>query len=222
MTDIAALKTDLLAAIGLAGDDGTYSDEAYERVHAAIDALTPNSPMPRPVDVQDEITAPWGTLFAQFGVRHTAGKPVKHQNFFHFMTWGALPKLPFMMEDIVQEIHHETNSYNNVHLITSEDGDVPATMIIFGRYSVGGDQPQRYVVDFHRCEIRARNGGSDEDIRAAFGFEAGQPLSFDLKAPPLHSDIVYCDEEIRINKGSLGGVYVMNRMAGPGVSVRFA
>ena len=90
---------------------------------------------------------------------------------------------------------------------------------VFGRYVVNPELPQRYVVDFYRGQIRGQNGESDENIRAAFGFDSDVDLDFDLKSPPLHSDIVYCDEDIRINFGSIGGKYILTRKSNPWLSV---
>ena len=90
---------------------------------------------------------------------------------------------------------------------------------VFGRYAVEADAPQRYVVDFYRGQIRGLNGESDAEIRKAFGFEADQPIDFELKSPPLHSDIVYCDEDMRINYGSVGGKYILTRRENPWLSV---
>ena len=69
------------------------------------------------------------------------------------------------------------------------------------------------------CE--RRRGGSDDAVRVQFGLEAGYPLRHELKPMKLHSDVVYCDESMRINFGSMGGVYVLERLPGPGKSVTF-
>ena len=79
--------------------------------------------------------------------------------------------------------------------------------------------PQRYVVNFYRGQIRGQNGESDEEIRAAFGFEPNVEIDFELKSPPLHSDIVYCDDDMRINFGSVGGKYILTRKTSPWLSV---
>ncbi|MEM9879882.1 MAG: PAP/fibrillin family protein [Pseudomonadota bacterium] len=218
MADLATLKTNLLDAIGAAEDDGTYSDAAYDNVMSAIDALVVHTPMPRPLDEQDKVADPWGTDFAQFGPRHTAGKPKQHENMFTFLTFGKLPKKPLRVLEIQQEIHHETKDYNNVHLIETIDGSVKAELILYGRYSIEEDTPQRYNVDFYKGELRA-DGMTDADLRQAFDLPEDKPLQFEFKSPTLHSDVVYCDEDMRINFGSLGGKYVLHRLKQPFVSV---
>jgi len=218
MTDVTPLKTELLEAIRSANEDGTYTDAAYDRVIAAIDALVPHTPLPRPLDDQAKVADPWGTDFAQFGPRHTAGKPKSHENMFNFLSFNKLPKKPLRVLEILQEIHHETKDYNNVHLIETIDGSVQAEFIIFGRYSIEEDEPQRYHVEFYAGELRGE-GMTDADLHKAFDIPEDKPLRFDLKPPTLHSDVVYCDDDMRINFGSLGGKYVLHRIHQPFMSV---
>lgn len=214
------IKADLLSVIDLAAPDGTYSDENYETLQRLMDELTALTPTPRPVDKQAFVAGHWETLYAQFAVRHTAGKTIAHDNMFHFVSWSNLPKLPFRNLDLRQEIHHESGDYNNVHLIQPIGGGLDCYYTLFGRYTVEADEPQRYKVDFYRGEIRGQNYESDDEIRKAFGFEDGQRIEFKMeKSPPLHSDIVYCDEDIRINFGSIGGKYVLRRKESPWLSV---
>lgn len=214
-----SIKTDLLKAIKNSGDDGKYSDDAYEDIQRLVKELATHTPMPRPVDNQDEVTGQWEPLYAQFGPRHTAGKSIEHDNMFHFVSWSALPKLPFRNFNILQEIHHDSFDYNNIHVIEPVGGGLKAYYTVYGRYVVEADAPQRYKVDFYRAKLTSRNNESDEQIRSAFGFEKDQSLDLKLKAPPLHSDIVYCDGDVRINFGSVGGIYVMQRTNKDMVSV---
>ncbi len=218
MADLAALKTELRDAIGDAQADGTYTDEAYDRIMTAIDALVPHTPLPRPIDDQAQVADPWGTDFAQFGPRHTAGKPKAHDNMFNFLTFGKMPKKPLRVVELLQEIHHETKDYNNVHLIETMDGETKAELIIYGRYDIPDENPQRYSVEFYKGELRA-DGMDDAALRKAFDLSEDDALVFDIKPPKLHSDVVYCDEDMRINFGSLGGKYVLHRLPADFVSV---
>ena len=70
--------------------------------------------------------------------------------------------------------------------------------------------------------LLAQAGVSGEALRVQFGLEPDAPLRRELKPPKLHSDVVYCDDDMRINHGSMGGVYVLRRLATPGQSVSFA
>lgn len=214
------IKSDLLSTIDQSEPDGSYSDENYDILQRLMDELVVHSPTPRPVDKQDFITDHWQTLYAQFGVRHTAGKSVAHDNMFHFVSWSNLPKLPFRNLDLRQEIHHETGDYNNVHIIQPIGGGIDCYYTLYGRYEVKPHTPKRYEVEFYRGDIRGQSGEDENEIRQAFGFSEDQALEFKMeKSPPLHSDIVYCDEDIRINYGSVGGKYVLRRKKNPWISV---
>ncbi len=223
MPQTEQLKTDLIAAINRAEPDGRYSEAHLDAVHALVNRLLPLTPLPRPADREDYVTGAWGTRFAQFGAKHTAGKPVIHETDFRILSFANLPKQPLRLLDLEQEIHHASKDYNNVHLIETLDSSFRATLIVFGRYRLDAENPQRYHVDFYKVAVRAPHGVSDAALRSAFGFATDQPLAVEFKPPRVHSDIVYCDADMRINFGSLGGVYVLNRLAErPGISVAFA
>lgn len=221
MSDLAMLKQNLRDAIGDANEDGTYSDEAYEAVKSAIDALLPHSPIPRPIDEQDKVTSPWRTLFAQFGPRHTAGKPVVHENQLNYVSFSKFPAKPFRNLELEQEIHHETKDYTNTHVIEPLDGSVKLRLATYGRYRMEAEHPQRYFVKFYKARIWSDHGLSDDEIRAALDLPEDIPLEVEVPSPNLHSDVVYCDDELRINFGSVGGIYVLERLHHSGATVSF-
>jgi hypothetical protein len=221
VAEVNALKADLIAAIAASDDAGRYGEQGLDAIHALIEALVPLSPIARPVDEQAKVAGPWKSLFAQFGPRHTAGKPIAHETSFKLLTFNALPDLPMRMIDIEQEIHAVSKDYNNVQIIEPIDGSLRAHLIMYGHYTIEPDQPQRYKVDFSRVALSSPDGASDETLRQAFGFDEAQPLEVSFKPPALHSDMVYCDRDMRINFGSMGGVYVLERCNHSGHSVAF-
>lgn len=221
MADNEAIKKDLRAAIDACQPDGTYDDATFDRIHALIEQLVPLTPTPRPIDAQDFVEAPWGSHFAQFGPKHTAGKPIQHETSMKLQSFSRFPDVPIKVEDIDQEIRIEGGHYNNVVAIQTPDEAHHATIIVWGRYEVGSEEPQRYAVEFYAVELVPPPGVSEEEVREQFGLEPGFPLRQELKPPKLHSDVVYCDEDMRINFGSMGGVYVLNRLDTPGKSVSF-
>lgn len=204
----------MLEAIELADDDGRYSESDYDSVIAAVHALAEESPTPAPLDEQHLVTAPWGTLFASFGPRHTAGKPVVHETNLSLQSFARFPKSPIRVLDIVQEIEHTSKTYSNVTTIETIDGKTQATLIVHGRYRDHDDNRQRYHVDFFNAQL-----WSDEldaaTLRRAFDLASDMPLTQPLPPPKLYSDVVYCDDDMRINFGSMNGVYVMNRIDRP-------
>lgn len=222
MNDCDALKVELRDAIDSCRPDGTYDDDVFDRVHALIEALLPHNPTPRPLDHQGFVESPWASHFAQFGPKHTAGKPIRHETSLKLQSFNLFPDLPIKVDELSQEIRVEGAHYNNVTEIMTPDEAHRARMIMWGRYQIAPDLPQRYSVDFYAVELIAPEGVDDETLRAQFGLEPGGPLRRELKPPKLHSDVVYCDEDMRINFGSMGGVYVLNRLSGPGKSVSFS
>jgi hypothetical protein len=221
MSEIAPIKAELLAAIAAARPDGSYDDADFDRIHAAIAALTPLTPTPSCHAAQDFVQSPWRSLYSQFGPRHTAGKPTRHQTTMNLQSFNKFPAVDIFVSDIDQEIRVADAHYNNVVSIATLDGAHRAEMIVWGRYKLTPDAPQRYVVDFYAVELRPPAGVSDEEVRSHFGLPAGHPLKSELKPMKLHSDVVYCDDDMRINFGSMGGVYVLRRLATPGKSVSF-
>ena len=221
MTKIATLKADLNQAIDACQPDGTYDDETFERIHALINELVPHTPTPSPLEQQDVVQGPWGSRFAQFGPKHTAGKPIQHVSSMKLQSFARFPDLPIKVNDIDQEIRIDGAHYNNVSEVATPDGKHHAKLIVWGRYRIEEDNPQRYIVEFYAAELQAPEGVSDEDLREQFGLEEGFDLKRDIKPPKLHSDIVYCDDDMRINFGSMGGVYVMRRLDTAGKSVSF-
>lgn len=221
MPDIAALKQDLNAAIDASRPDGTYDDETFDRIHDLINQLVPHTPTPSPLEDQDYVAAPWGSRFAQFGPKHTAGKPIKHLSSMKLQSFARFPDLPIEVCEIDQEIRVEGKHYNNVSEIATPDGKHRASLIVWGRYRVEASDPQRYIVEFYAAELKAPDGVSDDELRIQFGLDEGADLRREIKSPKLHSDIVYCDDDMRINYGSMGGLYVMRRLDTAGKSVSF-
>jgi hypothetical protein len=219
MDERQAMKSALLEAIAASRQDGTYDDAVVDRIHECIEALRPHSTVPSPALTQHALTGAWRTLFAQFTVKHTAGKPIVHDTDLALQSFKAFPKRPARALVLEQEIHHQGHHYNNVVRLESPDGAVQAHIIVWGRYRVQEDLPQRYFVEFYQAELRALPGENDDDLRAGFGLAADDLLVRPLKPPRLHSDIVYCDDDLRINIGSLGGVYVLRRLDQQPVSV---
>ncbi|MBK6597684.1 MAG: hypothetical protein IPG25_07190 [Proteobacteria bacterium] len=221
MSSISALKSDLDAAIDQAGPDGLYDDATFERIHACIKALVPLTPTPRPIDAQEFVQAPWGSRFAQFGMRHTAGKPIRHLSKLSLQSFNRFPAIEIQVESIDQEIRVDGHHYNNVISMTTPDGQHSGRIVVWGRYELLPEEPQRYRVSFYACELVPPEGVAATTFREQFGLQPDLPLKQELKPPKLHSDVVFCDADMRINFGSMGGVYVMRRLTSPGKSVDF-
>lgn len=222
MINIDDLKQKLRETIDDCLPDGTYAEATIDRIHALIGELVPHSPTPRPIDRQEFVQAPWLSHFAQFGPKHTAGKPIKHLTSLKLQSFARFPDIPVMVHQLEQEIRVDGCHYNNVADITTPDNVHSAKLVVWGRYHIEPEMPQRYIVDFYQAELVPPEGVDAEMLCAQFGLEPNAPLIREIKPPKLHSDIVYCDEDMRINYGSMGGVYVMRRLHHGGKSVSFS
>lgn len=191
---------------------GPYSEEAFQELGQLVEALKPLSPVPAPVDALEYVEGRWETLFAHFGARHSAGKPKVHDSNLKVQSFNCFPPVPVRVERISQEISRVGSAYNNVIDFLAADGNTRGVMIVHGRFCDDPDNRQRFVVDFHRVELRPAAGGNEAGLRAALGFGGDDSLIVDLAKPPrLHSDVIYVDDDVRINAGGLGGLYVLRR-----------
>lgn len=217
---LEAMKTRVRNLIDASDSDGRFSDDQFDELMAAIKELAGMTPLPNPLDHQEKVAAPWRTLFASFGPKHTAGKTLEHDTLMSFQSFNKFPKLPIRVMALEQEIHAQTKEYNNIAYIKNPAGDAAAMLIIRGEYSDGSDNRQRYLVSFKRVELVSTDGRDDDELREAFGLDSEHPLEIDCKGN-FHSDVAYCDDELRINFGSVGGSYVLERLHHDGHSVSF-
>lgn len=200
-------------------DAGGYSEEAFAELGQLVEVLRPLTAVPAPMDSAEKVEGRWDTLFAHFGARHSAGKPKVHDSNLKVQSFNCFPAVPIRVERICQEISRAGEAYNNVIDFLAADGVTRGLLIVHGRYREAADNRQRFSVDFHQLELRPAAGLSEAALRAALGFGAEEPLTVDLKPPRLHSDVVYLDDDLRINVGSLGGLYVLRRSAAPPASI---
>ena len=193
------------------GGPGGYSEEAFAELGRLVEALKPLTPIPAPMDAQERVEGRWETLFAHFGARHSAFKAKVHESNLKIQSFNLLPPTPVRIERICQEISRTGAAYNNVIDFVAMDGHTRGLIIMHGRYREEPDNRQRFAVDFHRIELRPAAGVGEVELRRALGLPADLPLIHDLTPPRLHSDVVYLDDDLRINIGSFGGLYVLRR-----------
>jgi len=195
------------------GGPGGYSEEAFAELGRLVDALKPHTPIPAPMDAQERVEGRWETLFAHFGARHSAFKAKVHESNLKIQSFNLLPPTPVRIERICQEISRTGSAYNNVIDFVAMDGRTRGLIIMHGRYREEADNRQRFAVDFHRIELRPAAGVTEAELRAALELPADTPLIHELTPPRLHSDVIYLDDDLRINVGSFGGLYVLRRSA---------
>lgn len=218
-TPAPSSKARLLAHLDTQDSVGAFSDEAFEELGRLVEAIRVDSPIRAPMDAQERVEGRWETLFAHFGAKHSAGKPKVHDSNLKVHSFNRFPPIPVRITRLCQEIAREGAVYSNVVDFTAADGKTRGVIIVHGRYRDEADNRQRFAVDFYRVELRPVAGFSEAELREALGLTNGEPLAEELKPPRLHSDVIYLDDDTRINVGSLGGLYVLRRLAEPLVSV---
>lgn len=205
----------------LAQQDPTVLIEEADKhaLKAMIDELVPFTAVPDPIKQPEKAAGVWDSLFASFGAKHSDEKPVQHTSNLAFQSFGNLPMAIIQVTEINQEISVDGQAYNNVIFVGNEAGTAKAAVLMKGRYDEDPDNPQRYSVAFYNVSLQAVDNLSDDELREQFGLAADTPLEVDFKPPTLHSDIVYLDDDLRINFGSIGGFYVLKRIDRDGFSI---
>ncbi|MEM7703961.1 MAG: PAP/fibrillin family protein [Pseudomonadota bacterium] len=187
------------------------SEEEKDQLKAWCDELCTHTAVPEPINNQAAASGVWRSRFASFAVKHSENQPMYHPSDLARQSFNNLPKVPVQVVDLVQEIDEATKAYNNVVHVTSPAGDAKGIVVMFGRYEGAEENPQRYAVSFYRVGFFCNDDRSDEAFREAFGIDADRSLDVEFRPPSLHSDIVYLDDDARINYGKLGGFYVLSR-----------
>ncbi len=210
-----ALKHDLLALI--ANLDAAPSDGS--EILRMIEALAPLSPIPDPNNHLPAVAGSWTTLYASFGAGRSKGKSHHDDSTLGVQTFKAFPETLIRVKDVIQEIGLDVNTYNNVVRFETVEGACPGVVIIHGAYEPDAQDVRRFQVVFHTAEIRGTHELGDAVLRRAAGLAADASLKRDFKPAKLYSDVVYLDETMRINKGGMGGVYVLERRIEPAISL---
>ncbi|MEO0575565.1 MAG: PAP/fibrillin family protein [Pseudomonadota bacterium] len=219
MSSIDHIKQRIMAFVDDMVETTLVSETRKDELRALCDAICPLTPTPRPIDSQGASEGVWLTRFASFGAKHSDNKPLQHDTNLMLQSFGNLPNVPARVTKLHQEIEVASKAYNNVVFVTNPKGDCDAVIVMEGKYSGDDEHPQRYYVAFEQVSLKALGGQTDDALRAAFGIDPETPLSKEFRPPKLHSDIVYVDEDLRINYGSLSGFYVLERLKTPGFSV---
>jgi hypothetical protein len=215
----ATIKDDLLALLDSQDANGGFSDEGFTRLGELVEAIRAESPYPEPLRTLDRVEGRWEATFAHFGIKHSAGKTRVHDSTLALQSWNRFPASPIRVLRICQEISRRGNAYNNVIDFTSPDGSVEGTIVVRGVFRGDEGNAQRFVVDFVRLEILPRGATPEAALRAGLGLAPAEPLVADMKPPKLSSDVIYLDDTLRINVGSLGGLYLLRRSDEPAISI---
>lgn len=218
MSEVDSLKAKVHECLASADASGGLDEEHYTRLMTLIDELSQRSPYVA-AERPDIVAGSWETLFASFGARHSSGKTVRHAADLQIHSLGKLPKAPIQVLAILQEIDEHGEAYNNVVEFECGEAATPGRLIMRGRFNCAAEAPIRYQVGFYRAEVHPRDGASEAAVRGGLGLDGTQPLVAEFQPPPFYSDILFVDEELRINRGNFGGIYVLKRRNAPALSL---
>jgi hypothetical protein len=216
------LKQNILDFLAQQNPTVLISEADKQQLRFMIDELVPHTPVPEPGKDQHKAAGVWVSLFASFGAKHSDDQPQHHTTNLAFLSFGNLPAATVHVTEVRQEIDAETKAYNNVVFLDNEDRSAKAVLVVHGRYQADGEDPKRYGVSFSGVSLHGADGQSDDELRQQFGLAADTPLKKQFKPPTLHSDIVYLDDDLRINFGGLKGFYVLLRAERPAFSLAFS
>jgi len=220
MSSLESLKSELMQLVESAEPEVGLSEAAFARLDELVNAISALSPYPEPIRTPERVEGRWETLFAHFGGRHSAARTRVHMSTLRVQSFNRFPALPIRVTRIYQEIAVAGSAYNNLIALESPDAVASAHLIVRGRYAEDpGHDPKRFAIEFHQTDLEPAGEISADALRRALGIEPGAPLRHPLRAAKLYSDIVYLDDALRINRGGLGGLYVLRRLDEPGLSI---
>lgn len=201
MSEHAAIKAELvdLSSRTEIGFDKEHPDVV--RIKELAIALEGFNPTVAPSRKRDLLRGRWRMLYSSFGVERdtTLGR----------LTFRKFPETPIHIQHIWQEIDPDTGLYDNSIALTGPDGTVSMN-VVRGRYEPHDDH--RMDVVFFDTFCATDDGRSAADYAASIGLEGPDALYQEIaKTPPLHSTLTYLDDDLRLNRGSYGNLYVVQR-----------
>ena len=187
MSRTATLKTEL-AELGARTELGfDAGGDAVERIKALADELESLNPTPEPARAAALLRGRWRLLYSSFGLQRDTT--------LARISFNAFPKTPVHVKSLFQEIDPATGLYDNVVTFDGEDG-MPGEAVTFGAYQ---------VMDDRRLDVRFT-----DMLVSGPGVPVKLPID-NARIPPLYSDVVYLDDGFRLNRGSFGNLYVLER-----------
>jgi hypothetical protein len=191
----------------LAAQSGTLKKDTDadlgERINQLALALEAANPTPDPTARTDLFDGRWKLLYSTFNLDRKASLAK--------LSFGKLPDVEVTVGDVYQEVSSQHGQlYDNV--VEFEDGHGrKGVKVMHGYYSVHDDQ--RFDVVFDHVFVAPQDQRGIDAFRQDLGIAGESALSVAIaRTPPMHSSIIFLDEEMRINRGVYGGVYVLERM----------
>jgi hypothetical protein len=202
---LSELKTEIRA---LAAQSGTLKKdtdaELGEKITALAAELEAANPTSDPTSRTDLFDGRWKLLFSTFNLDRKASLAK--------LSFGKLPDAEVTIGDVFQEVSSAHGQlYDNVVEFEDASGK-KGVKVMHGKYTVhDGD---RLDVVFDHVFVAPQDTRALDEFCVDLGLARDTGTSVAIaRTPPMHSSIVYLDEEMRINRGVYGGVYVLEKIA---------
>ncbi len=213
MTDRSQVRSALLAHLDTASPAGGLSEAGFARLGELVTELSALSLYPRPAERASVLQGRWETVFAHFGARHSAGKTRVHESNLKIHSFNKFPELPISVRAMFQDVAADGSRYNNIVSIAPPGGDICGEIVTHGRWVVDGVNPKRLNIEFDRVALGPLFNDDATSMRSALGMAPDLKLNADLNVSKLYSDVVYLDDDLRINIGIQGGLYVLTKLS---------
>lgn len=169
-----------LAALGAATEAGFEAGGAeVEAIKRLAAELESANPTPAPAHAGALLHGRWELLYSSFGLQR--------QTTLARLSFNTLPKTPITVTKLWQEVDSASGLYDNV--VGHREGSV----VTIGEFSPASAQ---------RLNVRFTEN-------LAIGLDAARVPIDNAKIPPLWSDVIYLDEDFRLNRGGFGNLYVL-------------
>lgn len=218
MNRIADLKRELYGLIEETKQGFASDDPRVERLKALIYALSEQNPYTDSVRRAEVHGGRWDAIYWSFGGQaqgRVKGQGTGVETTLADFSMQRLPPIPYVFVDNALENDPATGRYHFHARIKLGKERLPALQYTLGHYVPDEANGNRFLVDFHTFDIRPDdNRPVDESFAAAVGAPDKTKLKAHFpKMPQLYTDIIYIDDELRIQRGQLDGHYVMKRSA---------
>ncbi|MFL2769371.1 MAG: hypothetical protein ACJZ9F_00030 [Rhodospirillaceae bacterium] len=217
MNQHKCLRAELLKIIETHKEGFASGTPESRRINALIDELAEHTPYPRALDHADVYRGHWVGNYYNFG-RLVGGDGLKDQGTglttsLRAFSMGRLPDVPATHAGNALEINPTTGQYNFYGRLLVGEEQIDSHHFTYGRFTQKEENPSRFYVEFDKFEIAPADPSmSPEDYCKATGIDTPEDLAADLvPSPRLWSDVVYMDDDMRIQLGQLGGYYILFR-----------
>lgn len=227
MSERDPLLRELLQLIATHKEGFKSGTPQAQRIDALIDELTPLSKYPNAIDHPEVFRGHWSADYHNIG-RLVGGPQAKDEGVgvtvsLKVFSMGRLPDIPAKFLGNGLEIVPETGAYNFVSQFLLGERQVPTHHFSFARYQRRPENLRRFHVEFTGFKVvPADPEMSLESFAREIGVDDPALLAHELDpTTKLWSEVVYMDDDVRVQLGQLGGHYVMMRTDRPLYSIEY-